>query len=284
MAALGVWNDLKLLRWAPEGAFLGAGELGEAYLPLNQVPKGSIPGQILRVFLYLDGEDGLCASLKAPLVQLGEVASLKIVGANRDGALLAWGLPQNLFLPWKDVRPDHKRLIQAGEKVLVIVVADDDGRLVASTRLEDFLHDEAEEFQEGDKVSLVIGDPTDLGMRVVVNHHYWGMVHSSDIFGGLSKGEVREGYIKALRPDHKLNVALNAPGYAKVDAISQNILDLLKRKGGFLPLTDKSAPEDIYALLGISKKAFKLALGALYKSRRIVIAEDGIRIAPGDAP
>ena len=279
MAALGLWNDLKLLRWAPEGAFLDAGALGEAYLPLNQVPKGSNPGQILKAFLYLDGEDGLCASLKAPLAQLGEVAWLKIVGANRDGALLSWGLPQNLFLPWKDVRPDHKRLIQAGAQVLVILTSDDEGRVVASTRLEDFLHDEALEFQEGDKVSLVIGDPTDLGFRVVVNHHYWGLLHRSDVFGQLEKGEVRVGYIKALRPDHKLNISLQAPGYAKVDAISQGVLDLLKRKGGFLPLTDKSAPEEIYHLLGISKKAFKLALGALYKARRIVIEADGIRSA-----
>jgi len=280
MAELGVWNELKLRRWAPEGAFLEGGDMGEVYLPLNQVPKGSDPGQMLRVFLYLDDEDHPCATTRAPLAQLGEVAHLKIVGANRDGALLAWGPPQNLFLPWKDVRPEQKRFIQAGEKVLVILCTDDDGRVVASTRLEDFLHDEAEEFQEGDKVSLVIGDPTDLGVRVVVNHHYWGMVHRSDIFGALAKGEVRDGYIKALRPDHKLNVALNAPGYAKVDAISQGVLDLLKRKGGFLPLTDKSAPEEIYAALGISKKAFKLALGALYKSRRILIEEGGIRLAP----
>lgn len=106
----------------------------------------------------------------------------------------------------------------------------------------------------------------------------WGMVHDSDIFGRLARGETRVGYIKALRDDHKLSVALSAPGYAKVDDIAQGVLDVLKRRGGFMPVTDKSQPEEIYALFGISKKVFKQTLGALYKSRRIVIGADGIRM------
>jgi uncharacterized protein len=278
MVTVGLWNELKLLRWTPEGAYLDGGEQGEVLLSLNQVPRGSEPGQTLKVFVYLNAEDYLAATFRAPLAQLGEVAHLKIVAANKAGVLLAWGPPQNLFMPWQEVKPEQKRLVQAGERILVILFADEFGRVLASTRLDNFLSDEAEGFQEGDKVSLVIGDATDLGVRVIVNHRYWGMVHRSDIFGKLTRGEVREGYIKALRADHKLNVALGAPGYAKVDAISQGLLDLLKRRGGFLPVTDKSQPEEIYALLGISKKAFKQTIGALYKSRRIVIDVDGIRM------
>ncbi len=281
MASLGVWNELKLLRCLPEGAFLDGGEHGEVFLPVNQVPPGSKPGQVMKVIVYLDAEDRLLASTRTPLAQRGEVANLKIVAANRDGAFLAWGVPQNLFLPWKEVKPEQKRQVQEGQKILVILFMDEEGRMAASTRLESFLSDEAEEFQEGDKVHLVIWDPTDLGVRVVVNHRYWGMVHNSDIFGELNRGEAREGYIKALRPDHKLNISLQAPGYAKVDAIAQGVLDLLKRRGGFLPVTDKSKPEEIYALFGISKKVFKQALGALYKHQRIVIETDGIRMAPG---
>jgi predicted RNA-binding protein (virulence factor B family) len=106
------------------------------------------------------------------------------------------------------------------------------------------------------------------------------MVHNNDIFGQLTRGDRREGYVKTLRADGKLNIALSAPGYAKVDAIAQGILDLLKRRGGFLPVTDKSKPEDIYALFGISKKVFKQTLGALYRNRRIVIEAEGIRMAP----
>jgi len=279
MAALGVWNELNLIRLTPEGAFLNGREHGEVLLPPDQVPPGSKPGQTLRVFVYLDADDYLTASTRAPLAQRGDVASLKVVAVNKAGALLAWGLPHDLFLPWKEVKHEQRRLIKEGKKALVILFEDEDGRLAASTRLDDFLSDEAEEFQEGDKVSLVVGDPTDLGVRVVVNHRYWGMVHTSDIFGKLTRGETREGYIKALREDHKLNISLSAPGYAKVDAIAQGMLDVLKRRGGFLPVTDKSQPEAIYALFGISKKVFKQTLGALYKSRQIVIEAEGIRLA-----
>jgi len=278
MASVGIWNELKLLQLAPEGGFLDGGEHGEVFLPLKQVPPGAKPGQVLRVFVYLDGDDYLTATTQAPLAQMGEVAYLKIVGGNREGAMLAWGPPQNLFMPWNEVKPEQKPQIQAGQKVLVILCADKDGRIIASTRLESHLSDEADEFAEGDKVSLVIADPTDIGVRVVVNHRYWGMVHQSDIFGTLSKGEVRDGYIKTLRVDRKLNIALQAPGFAKVDAISQKVLDLLKRRNGFLPLTDKSSPEDIYAQLGVSKKAFKQTIGTLYKGRRITIEADGIRL------
>jgi predicted RNA-binding protein (virulence factor B family) len=280
MATLGVWNELKLLRWVPEGAFLDGGEHGEVLLPLNQVPPGSKPGQTLKVLVYLDAEDRLTASLRAPIAQRGEVANLKIAAVNKLGAFLVWGVPQNLFLPWKEVKLEQKRLIREGQKILVILFMDEEGRMAASTRLEDFLSDEAEGFQEGDKVDLVIGDSTDLGVRVVVNHRFWGMVHNNDIFGPLTRGDRREGYVKTLRADGKLNIALSAPGYAKVDAIAQGILDLLKRRGGFLPVTDKSKPEDIYALFGISKKVFKQTLGALYRNRRIVIEAEGIRMAP----
>jgi predicted RNA-binding protein (virulence factor B family) len=282
MASLGVWNELKLLRWAPEAAYLDGGDDGDVLLPLNQVPPGSKPGQMLKVFVYLDAEDLFAASTRVPIAQLGDVANLKVMSTNKAGVFLDWGLPQNLFLPWKEVKYEQKRLIKAGQKILVILFTDEDGRVIASTRLEDFLSDEAEEFQEGEKVTLTIGDPTDIGVRVVVNNRYWGMVHSSDIFGKLTKGETREGYIKALRADHKLNIALSAPGYAKVDAIAQGILDLLKRRGGFLAVTDKSNPEQIYELFGVSKKAFKQTLGTLYKNRRIVIEPDGIRLATGN--
>ena len=212
------------------------------------------------------------------IAQSGEVAHLKVVAVNKAGAFLACGLPHDLFLPWKEVKHDQRHLMKEGRKILVAVFTDEAGQLAASTRLDDFLGDEAEGFQEGDKVTLVIGDRTDLGVRVVVNHRYWGMVHDSDIFTKLTRGQTREGYIKALREDHKLNVSLSPPGYAKVDDIAQGILDVLKRRGGFLPVTDKSKPEEIYALFGISKKVFKQTLGALYKSRRIVIDVDGIRM------
>ncbi len=278
MATLGTLNDLKVLRLGPEGAFLEGGPEGPILLPREQVPPALEPGQVLHVFAYREDEGRLVAYLRPPLALGGEVAFLKVLSVNPAGAYLDWGLPKPLFMPWKEVQHEVRRLVKPGNKVLVFLFSDEAGHLAASTRLADFLVDEADEFQEGDQVSLVIGDRTDLGVRVIVNHRYWGMVHDSDLFGKVSRGETREGWMKAPRADRKLSLALSAPGYAKVDAVAQTLLDTLTRRGGFLPVTDKSAPEQIHALFGLSKKVFKQALGALYKARRISIDADGIRL------
>lgn len=278
MATLGTLNDLKVLRLGPEGAFLDGGPEGPILLPLEQVPPGIEQGKMLRVFAYREDEGRLVAHLRPPLALGGEVAFLKVVSVNPAGAYLDWGLPKPLFMPWKEVKHEVRRLVKPGHKVLVFLFADEADHMAASTRLTDFLVDEADEFKEGDQVRLVIGDRTDLGVRVIVNHRYWGMVHDSDLFGKVSRGETRVGWVKALRADLKLSLSLSAPGYAKVDAVAQALLDTLTRRGGFLPVTDKSAPEQIYTLFGISKKVFKQTLGALYKARRISIDTDGIRL------
>lgn len=279
MATPGLSNELKLLRISAQGAMLDGGGLGEIPLPAGQVPAGSEPGQSLKVFVYHDTADRLVATTHFPKAQVGEVAYLKIVAVKDAGAFLDWGLPKDLLLPWREVRRDQKHLVVEGKKILVMLIQDEDGREAASARLNDFLTDEADGFWPGEKVSLLVADPTDLGMRVVVNHRHWGLIHQNEIFGTLRRGETREGYIKALRPDHKLNISLTAPGFAKADAISQDILQALERRGGFLAVTDKSDPQAIYDLFRVSKKAFKQALGTLYKNRQITIEDDGIRLA-----
>jgi hypothetical protein len=207
---------------------------------------------------------------------------LKVVAVNKSGAFLAWGMPKDLLLPWAEVKKSQRRVIDVGHDVLVILFKDEGGRLAASTRLEEFLADEAEGLQEGDKVALVVGDRTPLGVRVVVNHRFWGMVHNSDLFGPLAKGDPREGYVKALRADQKLDIALTPPGLAKIGPIGKAILDTLERHGGFLAVMDRSRPEEIFAHFGVSKKAFKQALGALYKARRVALEDEGIRLLKPD--
>lgn len=274
MPSPGVWNDLKVLRITPEGAHLAKGLL----LPVEEVPTGAEVGSQVRVFVYLNAQDRLAATTRLPAAQRGEVALLKVVAVNKSGAFLAWGMPKDLLLPWAEVKKGQKKAIEVGEDLLVILFKDQEGRIAASTRLEEFLSDEAEGLLEGDKVALVIGDRTPMGVKVVVNHRYWGMVHNSDLFGPLAKGDRREGYIKALRADRKLDVSLSAPGYARVDAIALAVLEVLHARGGHLAVTDKSTPEAIFALFGVSKKAFKLAIGKLYKARQIAIEEEGIRL------
>ncbi|HJV89494.1 MAG TPA: S1-like domain-containing RNA-binding protein [Holophagaceae bacterium] len=278
MATLGIANTLKVLRLTREGAVLEGGPEGELLLPLAQVPKRCEAGQSLPVFVYKDGQGTVVATSRMPLAQRGEAAHLKVVAATKAGAFLAWGLPQDLFLPWQEVKSAQRRLIKEGQKVTVFVFTDAEGRIAASARLDDFLSDEGGGFRDGDKVTLLVGDRTELGVRVIVNHRYWGLVHASDQFGTLTRGEVREGWIKGLREDRRLNIALQPPGYAKVDAHAQAVLDLLANHGGYLPVTDKSRPEEIHARFGMSKKAFKLTLGALYKQRRILLEAEGIRL------
>jgi predicted RNA-binding protein (virulence factor B family) len=282
MTALGRFNELNILALTPRGARLDGLEAGELLLPAREVPPGSVAGVALKVFLYLDSEDRVVATTATPAAQVREAAYLKIVSVGDAGAFLAWGLPKDLLLPWNEVKREQKRLVVAGRNILVCVFQAEDGRIAASAKLDDFLVDEADEFKEGDRVSVLIADRTDLGLRVIVNHKYWGLVHSNEVFGTVPRGRRQDGYVKALRPDRKLNIALSAPGYAKVDGAAQGILKVLRRHGGSMAVSDKTAPEEIYALFGVSKKVFKQTIGALYKNRSILINEAGIHLQPGN--
>jgi predicted RNA-binding protein (virulence factor B family) len=240
------------------------------------VPPGSGPGAILNVFLYLDGDDRVVPTTTVPLAQVKETAYLKIVTVNDAGAFLNWGLPKDLLLPWGEVKREQKRLVLANRYIMVCVFQAEDGRIAASSKLDDFLVEEADEFKEGDKVSVLIADRSDIGLRVIVNHRYWGLVHNNEVFGNVPRGRRQDGWVKALRPDRKLNITLSAPGYAKVDAAAQGIMQVLRTHGGSMAVSDKTAPEQIHALFGVSKKVFKQTIGALYKDRKILIDEAGI--------
>jgi predicted RNA-binding protein (virulence factor B family) len=278
MTALGRSNDLNILSVSARGALLDGGEAGPLLLPARELPPGSGPGSVVTVFLYLDGEDRVVPTVAVPAAQVREAAYLKIVSVGDAGAFLAWGLPKDLLLPWSEVKREQKRLVVAGRNILVCVFQAEDGRIAASARLDDFLVDEADGFKEGDRVSLLVADRTDLGLRVIVNHRYWGLVHRNEVFGTVPRGRRMDGFVKALRADRKLNIALSAPGYAKVDAVAGAILTVLKRHGGFLAVSDRTPPERIYELFGVSKKVFKQTLGALYKSRSIRMDEAGIHL------
>ena len=281
MSHLGCFNELKVLRLTAAGALLDGGQGGEILLPAAEVPAGSGPGMAVRAFIYFGPDDRLLATASAPAAQVGEVACLKIVKVNDAGAFLNWGLPKDLLLPWSEVKREQKHLVVEGRKLVVAVFQAEDGRIAASARLDDFIKDEAEGYQEGDPVQLLVTDSTDLGLRVIVDHRFWGLVHRNEVFGAHPRGERLEGYVKALRPDRKLNLALSRPGRARIGPAVQGVLQVLERAGGFLPVTDKTPPEEIYARFGVSKKVFKQTLGALYKSGAIVLEADGIRIAPG---
>jgi predicted RNA-binding protein (virulence factor B family) len=280
MTHLGRFNDLKIISFTHQGALLDGGPSGPILLPSREVPAGSEPGATVTAFVYLGPEDRLLATTATPAAQVRQVACLKIVKVNDAGAFLNWGLPKDLLLPWNEVKREQKPLIVEGRKLVVAVFQAEDGRIAASARLDDFLEDEADGFKEGQEVEIFVAEKTDLGLRVIVNHRYWGLVHANEVFGTLHRGQKLTGWVKALRPDKKLNITLSEPGYGKIDTVAEDVLAVLERRGGFLAVSDKTPPEAIYALFGISKKVFKKTVGALYKSGRIKLDPDGIRVAP----
>ena len=133
-------------------------------------------------------------------------------------------------------------------------------------------------FQEGQRVELVIGDRTELGYKALINNSQWGMLYRTEVFQPLRRGQHIEGFIKKLRDDGKIDLSLQEPGYEKVDKVSEKIIDKLRAAGGFVSVTDKSPPEIIYGLFGVSKKTYKKAIGALYKKRLILIENKGIKL------
>lgn len=277
----GSLNTLCVRRFAGPGAFLA--EPGEAagpevLLPGSQVPEEAQVGDTLEVFVYLDSEDRPVATRQRPRAMVGEVATLRVVAESDAGFFLDWGLPKDLLLPYNEVPRAQKDGLEPGRFITVMVFQDDTGRVAASARLDDFIAKEAEGFREGEQVRVLVFSRTDLGWRVVVNDRYWGLVHHSDVFGTLRAGERRDGWVKALRDDRRLNISLAAPGRAKVDPVAQKILDRLAAEGGFMAVGDKTPPEAIYTLFGVSKKVFKQAIGSLFKARRIVIEPAGIRL------
>ncbi len=202
------------------------------------------------------------------------MAYLEVVTVNDTGAFLAWGRPKDLLLPYGEQRFRPT----LGKRVLVMINVDDRGRPVASQRLDRFIKDEAEGLAAGDGVTLVIAERTDLGLKAVVNHRYWGVLYQDELTRMPRRGDRLQGYVKRVRDDGRLDLALLPPGSARLDVVGDKVLAVLTRAGGYLALSDKSAPEEIKARLGVSKSAFKQAIGRLYKQRRIVIEEAGIRL------
>ncbi|MCD6059966.1 MAG: GntR family transcriptional regulator [Moraxellaceae bacterium] len=279
MILVGSLNSLRILRLAGPGAFLGAPDSPqEVLLPGAQVPQDCKVGDELEVFVYLDSEDRPVATLQRPKAQVGEVAALDIVSLNDAGVFLDWGLPKDLLLPYNEIPRELRNTLEPGRFVLVIVFQDESGRIAASARLDEFMESEAGGFNEGDQVRIVVANRTELGVRVVVNDQYWGLVHNNELFGTVRMGECRDGWIKALRSDRRLNISLQPPGPARIDPVAQKILDRLAAEGGFMAIGDKTTPELIYKLFGVSKKVFKQAIGGLFKARRIVIESGGIRL------
>jgi uncharacterized protein len=275
MIEIGKFNILTITRKRDNEIYLDGGESGEIALADKEAPSDGKVGDTLNVFVYIDGKNQLTATTLTPKAQADEVAWLKVVSLSHAGAFMDWGLPKDLLVPFSE----QKGRMVEGHYYLVRLFLDEDNRIAASMLLDEFLQDQAFYFKEGQTVDLIIADETELGVKAVINHQFWGVVYKNEIFQPLQKGQKLKGYIKKIRPDNKIDLALNQDKYGrKVDDTSAKVLAILEQHGGYIALTDKSPPEMIYDTFGVSKKVYKQAIGGLYRQRKILIEDDGIRL------
>ncbi len=274
MAILGKINPLKVVKQVDFGLYLDGGSDGEILLPKRYVPEGVEIGDTLPVFIYNDSEDRIIATTEKPLALVGEFAFLEVVEVSGPGAFLEWGLMKQLFVPFREQREP----MVVGRSYPVFVYVDfESHRITASSKLARFIDTSRPELNDGDEVDLMVYQRTDLGWKAIVNQQYSGVLYENEVFQPLSIGQTLKGYIKQVRPDDKIDLMLQKPGFEKVDDFSKELYERLKGAGGFLAVTDKSPSELIYNLFGVSKKTFKKAVGDLYKKRLIILEETGIR-------
>ncbi|MEP0713952.1 S1-like domain-containing RNA-binding protein [Algoriphagus sp.] len=274
MTELGLLSKLPINRFTDNGAYLGLSSGEEVLLPKGYLLGEEKEGDLIEVFVYTDSEDRPVAVTQKPLALLDEFAVLEAKEVTSFGAFVDWGLPKDLFIP----KSEMGKNMEVGQKYLVKICVDfKTNRLIGVNKYRDFLRLAPLDWEEGKELEGLIFEETDLGFKVLIDNEYEGLLFRNEVFQPLELGEKRKVYIKKNREDGKLDLQLLPPGRVKYDVGSEKILSILEAKG-FLPLHDKSTPEEIQEQLGMSKKHFKQCIGQLYKARAILIESDGIRL------
>jgi uncharacterized protein len=275
MVRIGKISTLEVVKFTDQGVYLDGGPYGEILLPNRYVPENCNEGDDVDVFIYFDSEDRIVASTDFPFGMVDEFAYLKVVAVTGVGAFLDWGLPKDLLSPFRE----QAQKMEQGKSYIVRIYVDKvTGRIVASSKLNHFLNLDEVNFAVGDEVSLLISNRTDLGYNAIINGTHLGILYSNEIFKPIKTGDKVTGFIKKIREDGKIDLSLEKQGYEKVDPVLDVIVAKLKENDGFLAVSDKSDPELIVKLFGISKKTYKKAVGALYKNKQITIEDNGIRL------
>ncbi|PHZ58792.1 GntR family transcriptional regulator [Photobacterium leiognathi] len=280
MIRIGQYNTLEVVKLVDFGVFLDGGEdFGNILLPKNSVPAGTELGDKLNVFIYFDSNDEIIATTDEPYAKVGDFAKLRVVGVTNIGAFVDWGLSKDLLIPFSEQR----RRLEEGQEVVIHVYTDKaSGRIVGTTKFNRFLDKTPATYKVGEEVKVIIAEITDLGYKAVVNGNHWGLLFKTESFGKLFIGKELKAYIKEIRPDGKINLSLQKKGKERVDDLADKILTSLERKGGFIPVSDKSSPDEIFQVFRTSKATFKKTIGGLYKKGLIVIEREGIRLNDND--
>ena len=269
---IGQYNTLKIDRDTQVGLFLTDGK-DDVLLPNKYVPKVFELGEEIIVFVYLDHEQRPVATTLEPYILLNEFALLRVNYVNQVGAFMDWGMEKDILVPFKE----QARPMEKGKRYLVYLYMDEKtNRLVASSKTNQFLSNDELTVENGEEVELIVSHITEVGINVIINEKHKGLLYKDQVYDDIRTGDRLRGYIKNIRPDNKIDVALQMQGYQAIEPNAEKILSELRASRGFLRLNDNSHPEDIKTVLKMSKKTFKKAIGALYKDKLIEIKEDGI--------
>jgi len=274
MIQVGMYNTLKVSRKVEFGFYLDDGKDG-ILLPKRFAPKGLRIGDEIKVFLYHDSDNRLIATTQQPAGVVGDVVQLKCVSTTEHGAFLEWGLMKDIFVARSQ---QLTRMHKGGEYLVKIYIDEQTGRIAATEKIEKQLSNDTLTVKEMEEVDLYVQRVSDLGYVMIINGKHTGLLHANEVYRSLEVGDKLKGFIKTIRPDNKIDIVLDKPGYERVEKEEEKILRLLKAHKGFLPYHDKSTPEDIYDFFGMSKKTFKMTLGALYKQRKIELTGKGIKL------
>lgn len=271
---VGEYNELEVVKELDFGIYFREGDV-EILMPTKWVPQGTKIGDTLNVFVFRDSDDRLIATTVKPFATADTFAFLEAKQVNEIGAFMDWGMDKDLLVPFRE----QAQRMEAGKSYVVFVYLDEEtDRLVGSTKLSRFIIREDIDVQEGDVVDLLIYSETDLGFNAIVNDLYTGLIYKNEIYEAIRVGDKMQGFVKRVREDEKIDLSLQKSGYELVDDVKWRILKLIKEEKGFLALNDNSTPEEIKAKLAISKKAFKKAIGALYRERLVKLTDKGVEL------
>ncbi|MCR5149169.1 MAG: S1 RNA-binding domain-containing protein [Eubacterium sp.] len=270
---LGAWNELKVTKKTDFGIYL-ADQEGDVLLPIKQVPAGTAVGDKMKVFIYKDSSDRLISTVNQPLIEIGQIRKLTVKSATANGAYLDWGLEKDILLPFKE----QTCKVQEGKSYLVRLYEDKSHRLAASMRLYGYLK-KNEKYEKGNHVNGTVYEyKKGLGAFVAIDNEYYGMIHESEIFSRIEVGDEVRARVVNRRPDGKTDLALREEVYVQMKDDSEMVFDVIKSYGGILPFDDKADIELIRREFGLSKNAFKRAVGRLYKERKIELKDGRIYI------
>jgi len=276
MIEIGKYNKLMIKRTTRVGLYLENEEGEDVLLPTKYSPLKYETDDELEVFVYLDNEGRKVATNLTPKVLVDEFAFLQASSVSHVGAFMDWGIAKELLVPFREQK---LRMVEGRWYIVYMSIDDKSGRLYASNKLDKFLDNEELTVKENDEVNLMIMHETDIGFNVIVNNTHYGLIFENEIFREVNIGDKLIGFVKNIREDNKLDISLQPQGYDQsIDPNCDLVFKKILSHGGEVSITDKSSPEEIHSEFGLSKKAFKKAVGALYKQKKIEIQKDLIKL------